>query len=394
MHRIDQTVNFFPINSQALEFPRPVVPVLPVVSLRKLSLTRQEHSRFFEPDVIFVRNGRTAIAQVLKLAGIGPGNIVLIPAYHCGSIIEPAMWLGATLRFYHISPDLTADLADLEAKIDGRVKAVLSCHYFGFPQPIRILRELAERHDMLLIEDCAHAFFGWADGNQLGSVGHYAITSVPKCFPAPDGGALCRNPPDHLDISQISRRSIDEVRSFYRQVQTAITYGRLPWLRPLFNFVKWLVASSHRDAETLTLSIGERERFQWFNEDDIGPRMSLASKFTMSVKCNGAIITTRRENFRFLLNATRDLRSARPLFETLPEGIVPYMFPLLLNDPERDFAILKHRHVPLWRWEELAMTDCPVSQNYRLRLVQVPCHQELRRDELSWIAGTLREVLS
>jgi dTDP-4-amino-4,6-dideoxygalactose transaminase len=105
------------------------------------------------------------------------------------------------------------------------------------------------------------------------------------------------------------------------------------------------------------------------------------------------LVERRRDNFRHLLAALKGLGGATPLFQELPPGVVPYKFPLLLHDPEKDFRQLKLRGVPIWRWEEIAVSDCPVSAEYSARLLQIPVHQELRDSERAWIVEELAAVL-
>jgi perosamine synthetase len=68
------------------------------------------------------------------------------------------------------------------------------------------------------------------------------------------------------------------------------------------------------------------------------------------------------------------------------------MFPLLLERPESDFPRLKMLGVPMWRWDEMVRSDCPVAQRYRMAVVHLPCHQSLSRAELDWMIDTVEHV--
>ena len=68
------------------------------------------------------------------------------------------------------------------------------------------------------------------------------------------------------------------------------------------------------------------------------------------------------------------------------------MFALLLERPETDFSRLKRLGVPMWRWDEMARSECPIAQRYRMALVHLPCHQSLSRGELDWMIGTVERV--
>ena len=58
----------------------------------------------------------------------------------------------------------------------------------------------------------------------------------------------------------------------------------------------------------------------------------------------------------------KGLQGCRPLFPVFPKTVVPYMFPLWLDDAERVFFRLKRAGVPIFRWDELAVSDCEVLE--------------------------------
>jgi hypothetical protein len=122
--------------------------------------------------------------------------------------------------------------------------------------------------------------------------------------------------------------------------------------------------------------------------------MTALSKFLFEFADWDRIARARRQNYQALLEASRRLHRAGPLYAELPEGVVPYAFPLVLEEPGRDFRRLKLRRVPIWRWDELAVSDCAVSASYRTSLIQLPCHENLGKRGIDWIAGVLSEILS
>lgn len=81
------------------------------------------------------------------------------------------------------------------------------------------------------------------------------------------------------------------------------------------------------------------------------------------------------------------------LYPALPDDCVPYMFPLYIDHPERDFDLLKRLSFPIWRWDEMALSECRVAADYRLHLLHLPCHQSLADDQMTWLVNALRRVL-
>jgi len=78
---------------------------------------------------------------------------------------------GGEVKFYNVSLDLKPDFTDIKSKIDGKTRAILAVHYFGFPQPIRQFRELCQEHGLYLIEVVRTSWRGEAV-----KAPHWAIT--------------------------------------------------------------------------------------------------------------------------------------------------------------------------------------------------------------------------
>lgn len=394
-------VDFFPLNELATQFPAPKVPVLPVLGA---SFWRRGStpivSRFFDPDVVFLRNGRSAIAHALVAAGIGQGDEVLLPAYHCGSMVEPFVWAGALIRFYRIHEDLSVDIEDIKRLITPRTKALLATHYFGFPQDFPAIKKAIAPYDIALLEDCAHALFSVGTNPYFGTFGDYSIASLAKFAPIENGGALCKNGDAPLSLTLRPRSPVVELKELYLSLHDATRYGRLPWLRPLIGLYDLLteVRPTSSDSDEARPEPDQQDqtpaRFHWFAKEDMNQPAALMARYVSCRLQNSDTVIVRRRNFRRLLEACEHLKSVTPLFNKLPDVTAPYMFPLLLDQPVKHFAELKMRGVPLWRWEELVTTtNCPISLDYRLRLVQVPCHEELQESEIVWLIEQLTDVL-
>jgi perosamine synthetase len=107
--------------------------------------------------LFWARNG---IYHGLAALGVKPGDNVLVPSYHCSSLVDPILRYGSEAKFYDINVDLAPNFDDIKEKIDRKTRAILAIHYFGFPQPIRKFRELCQVCRLNLIEDCAPVLAG------------------------------------------------------------------------------------------------------------------------------------------------------------------------------------------------------------------------------------------
>jgi perosamine synthetase len=137
----------------------------------------------------------------LRALNVKPGDTVLVPSYHCTSVVEPILQYGGDVKCYNVGLDLQPDIDDIEKRIDARTRVVLVVHYFGFPQPIVKIKEFCKERGLYLIEDCAHVLQGRTEERiVLGTSGDISIFSWRKFLPVYDGGQLViSNPALKLD---------------------------------------------------------------------------------------------------------------------------------------------------------------------------------------------------
>jgi perosamine synthetase len=354
---------------------------------------------------IKVTSGRTAIALALKHMNIAEGDEVLVPAYHCTSMIEPVTWASATPVFYRINNDTSLNLDHMEQIISRSCRALLITHYFGFPQNLQQIREFCDRHKLILIEDCAHAFFGEYNGRPLGSVGDYAICSSMKFFPTYDGGCLISSRETIKNIRLDSAGPAFEAKAVVNTLEHSLEYRRLNAIRYLLKLpliVKdalWKRFKSKRpDASDRAIGPGASEGAYEFDPRWLNTGMSIWSRIIMTASSWARIVDRRRRNYLIFLRELSGVPGGTPLFTELPEGVAPYVFPFRVDEPERVFPILKQQGVPILRfgeylWPGVDSNTCPISIDLSRRIFQFPCHQELRHEEITWMIARIREAL-
>ncbi len=392
-------LHFSDLDAQAHTYPRATVPMLPVLSWSALRVFRQTaRSRFLQDDACFLRSGRIALAHVFAALGIGPNDQILLPAYHCGSMVEPAMWRDADLDFYAIDAALNVDLADIRRRLTPRTKAIVATHYFGFPQPaMAALRALCDETGVTLIEDCAHAFLGDGSNPALGHTGHFAIASSIKFFPGTEGGVLVANGRP-LPVQPRPGSWRRELKAAANILETAGSYQRLGWPGRLLNRLLQRETGTGNAAVASGPATGATARpapiWRWFVPDDFGLAGSRVNRWLLDHYDTGRLVAQRRAHYQQLADALSGLRHGKVLFPELPPGVVPYVLPLLIDDPARQFPILKQRALPIWRWDEQIPTDSAISQEYRLHLLQLPVHQELTPQEIGQLIDGFRAVLA
>ena len=224
----------------SLNFPVPHVPKNPVLGWSSFSRAAVADaptgfgdipSVLSLPNKRYVTSARVAIALALQRLGVGHGDRVLVPAYHCLSMVEPIVFSGAEPCFFPLTPKLEVPLDALERYDLTNVRALLVTHYFGFPQAMRSICAFAKAHGIPVIEDCAHAVFGLADERPIGSWGDYAAVSLMKFFPVYDGGCLASysHPLDDLRLQRPSRRF--EAKALLNSIERGLFYRRFPGMQ-------------------------------------------------------------------------------------------------------------------------------------------------------------------
>ncbi len=137
--------------------------------------------RFQAQYAVTFDSGRSALQAALKAARIGEGDVVLIPGYTCIVVANAVTQLGAKPVYVDITSTLQMDLDVLDTFFSSskkqNIKAIIVQHTFGVPEQIEKLREIANKYNLVLIEDVAHTIGGSFKGRALGSWGDISIFS-------------------------------------------------------------------------------------------------------------------------------------------------------------------------------------------------------------------------
>ncbi|TAH49097.1 MAG: DegT/DnrJ/EryC1/StrS family aminotransferase [Chloroflexota bacterium] len=141
---------------------------------------------------VAVNSGSTALWIALLALGIGPGDQVIVPGFTFIASISAIVYAQAVPVLAEIDRTFNLDPADVERKITPRTKAIMAVHLMGNPARMEELKTIAERHGLLLLEDCAQAFGASYKGRAVGSIGHIGAFSFnyAKVITAGEGGLI------------------------------------------------------------------------------------------------------------------------------------------------------------------------------------------------------------
>jgi dTDP-4-amino-4,6-dideoxygalactose transaminase len=313
-------------------------------------------------------NGTDALALILMAWGIGPGDLVFVPAMTFVATAEPVCLLGATPVFVDVLEDsFNMDPASLEAAIaaaksgPGRPRAVIPVDLFGQPADYRALQPIADKHGLLLLADAAQSFGASLDNRRVGTFGPATATSF---FPAKplgcygDGGAIFTEDDTLAELLR-SLRVHGQGRDKYDNVRIGIN-GRLDTLQAAVLIEKLAIF-----------------------EDEIEQRQRVAARDNAALADVAAV--------------PRLVRGATSVWA---------QYTLRVNERDRLMAACKAAGVPTaiyypiplsrqsgYRQFPLAPGGVPAAERRAAEVVSLPMHPSLAPETQDYIIETVRSAL-
>lgn len=349
------------------------------------------------PGALLTSSGRAAILLGLESLALTPSQRVLVPSYHCPTMVSPVLALGHQLGFYPITADGRPCLDWLEqhAPVDTRVLCVV--HFFGLPQDLREVQAWCQRRGVLLLEDCAHAMFGQAAGGAVGALGDVAIASLPKFFAVQDGGVLLVKQPARALAPLTPVGLKGQLKAWLDGVEISARHRRLGhwhiWASPLLALKQMLRRRAASDAAPQPVRFDPAGDYARIDVALCHRAPSRTTLGTVSRSARGRVVARRRQHYRAMAEAFANQAGMRPLFPVLPEDCAPYVFPLWVDDADAAYQALKACGVPVSRWDWLwpGVPDLPSDQGklWSHHVLQLHCHQDISDQDRNWVIGSV-----
>lgn len=160
-----------------------------------------------------------ALEMAAILADIQPGDEVIMPAYTFVSTANAFVLRGGIPVFVDIRLDtLNIDEMLIERAITSSTKAIVPVHYAGVACEMDTIMDIAQRHNLLVIEDAAQGIMSTYKGKPLGSIGHLGAYSFheTKNIISGEGGALLINDERFVERAEIIREKGTNRSQFFR----------------------------------------------------------------------------------------------------------------------------------------------------------------------------------
>jgi perosamine synthetase len=288
-----------------------------------------------ESDLQWGESAGLCLWQWLRMQEVPANANVCFPAYICDSVTSAFADRGIAVRFYAVHRQtLLPDMVSLDAVTDVNTWAWLGVNYFGFPTVPQHFIETGLRRGIIVIEDNAHGWQSREGGRLLGFRADVGLFSPRKTFPLPDGGAL-------LDLRN-SDSANDPCRPPAETIRWRYLLKRLIWnieessRFPLYTLFKIVRSLFKVGGQSFVGISGGSENQQ--NLWDWRP-MSRISRSILATLDMESVVSLRRRNYSFWLESFKRIKKGcgdfSPLFPELEEGICPFVFPVVVADPQQ-----------------------------------------------------------
>jgi len=326
------------------------------------------------PKALLTSSCTHALEMAALLLNIRPGDEVIVPAFTFVSTVNAFVLRGAKPIFVDVRRDtLNLDESKLAKLITEKTRAIVPVHYAGVGCEMDAIMEIANAHQIPVVEDNAHGLFGKYKGRYLGRFGCLATQSFheTKNFTCGEGGALLINDPDLIERAEIIReKGTDRSRFFRGQVD------KYSWVD---------IGSSYLMSDVLAAflygqleqwqEIQRKRRFMWEFYDqhlsDWAPGHAV-QRPVIPPHCEQAY------HMYYLLLPSLEIRSA--LIDHLKKrGILSvfHYLPLHLSIFGRKFGG--------------KVGDCPVCEDVSDRLLRLPFYNQLTQEEQTEVIEAIKD---
>ncbi len=328
----------------------------------------EEYASYIGVDyAVAVANGTVALDLVLKAYRIGPGDEVITTPFSFIATANAILYQGARPVFVDIQPDtFNIDPDKVVEAITSKTRAIIAVHLYGHPADMKPLREIAEDHDLVLIEDAAQAHGALYYDRKTGSLGDAAAFSfyATKNMTTGEGGMVTTN----------DRRIAERIRRLRNHGQS----GKYRHIALGYNYRMTSIAAAIGRVQLAKLDSMNQARRR--NASLLTEKLSSLKGIVAPVEKPGIIHVYHQYVIRVTGEAglSRD-QLARKLAE---KGIgTAVHYPTIIPDQ------------PYYRKLGLTCQKCTEARKAAGEVLSLPVHPTLTRDDVDYIAESIRQAL-
>ncbi|MCR4991220.1 MAG: DegT/DnrJ/EryC1/StrS family aminotransferase [Lachnospiraceae bacterium] len=169
-----------------------------------------------------VNNGTSALHCALSALGIGEGDEVIVPANTYIATAWGVTYTGASPVFVDCTPDTwEIDPSKIEEKITSKTKAILGVHLYGQPFDFGAVKEIADKHNLFVVEDCAQAHGAKFEGKNVGTLGELGCFSFypgKNLYAFGEGGSVTTSNKEYADHVRVMKNQGCNIRYYHEMI--------------------------------------------------------------------------------------------------------------------------------------------------------------------------------
>ena len=348
----------------------------------------------------FTTSGRAAIYHAVLQLRLPPASTVLVPSYHCPTMVAPVILANLNVAYFGLRADGLPNLDTINAATASKSKAMLVSHYFGLAHSLAEVRQWCDDRGIGLIEDCAHCYFGEAGERPIGAWGDYSTASLSKFLPVPEGGLLAsaHRPIARLNLQPQSFKA--QIKGWIDVLEPATKYKRFKGLNSALTFL-FRFKNSRLQPQSKIEQPRESAAASMMRVCDMSRIAQAPLGATMTLKTvlpRGRIIVRRQQNFASYARHFAHVEGAKPLFPLPLKTVAPYVFPLWVDDADRVYHALRDQGLPVFRWDRIwpgtPQIDGDVGPLWSQHVLQLLCHQDLSEADIDQTSTAILNLLS
>jgi len=177
------------------------------------------NSKFTQSRTLLTTSGTHSLEMAVILAGIGPGDEVIMPSYTFTSTATAVVIRGGVPVFIDIRPDtMNMDESLIEKAVTDRTRAIIAVHYAGIACEMDSIVDIAHKYGLFVIEDAAQSILSTYKGKYLGTMGDFGCFSFheTKNIQCGEGGATVVNNLEYQERAEIIREKGTNRSQFWR----------------------------------------------------------------------------------------------------------------------------------------------------------------------------------
>lgn len=349
-------------------------------------------------------NGRSSLYAILYCLGINKEHEVLVQAFTPVFVPNAVLATGAKPIYIDIDSSLNIDPSLIEKNISKKTKALIVQHTFGIPAEMEKITNIAKKHHLYLIEDCAHSIGGVYKGKQLGSFGIAACYSFGrnKAFSSVFGGMITTN--DKILGQKIRSYQKQKSLPLYPWVMKQLLYRIISSFILKFYYLLFLGKITHflfKRSRLFSETIGAKEKKGEFNPRSI-KRMpnALAALALLQLRKQKEYNRTRCEIVEFynenLTQKDFPIKYTNPLLR----------FPFIASDKKKALEYFAKKGVYLGDWysqvidpigvdlKKLQYTkgSCPKAEEMATKLINLPTYPTMTIKDAEKVISLLKNI--